>query len=324
MSKKKITVFLSSAGATNAVNVIKALRASDLDVRIVAADINAAAVGLYLADASYAVPRATEKDFVPAVLKICYDEQVDVALPIYSADFPAFDRHRKDFKKAGVRTYAPPAEALEITSDKRAVADFLKAQAVPYPLTWSMEEALEEARFLPYPLFMKLRSGSGSAETRKIHNRKELEFFADTKFVLQELVHGDEYTVDILSTLRGRVMATSPRLRTRVRSGLSVQGTTVSAPVIESYAARIAERLRLPGPSNVQCKLNGGLPVFYDINPRFASGGLPLAVAAGINMPALLVKMLMGWKVPHRMTATPGIVMVRYWDALFVEAEERP
>lgn len=324
MNRQKVTVFLSSAGATNAVNVIKALRTSDLDVRIVAGDMDPHAAGLFMSDAGYVLPRADDEAFVPSVLEVCRDEKVDVALPIYSADFPVFERHKKEFKKAGVRTYAPSKKAWQIAGDKFETAKYMYLNDIPAPRTWTMEEALKEAAWLEYPLFMKLRNGSGSADTRTVHNRKGLEFFAHPRYVVQELLEGDEYTVDMISTLSGRVMAVSPRIRTRVRGGLSVQGITVDHAEIASYAVRIAEGLKLPGPSNVQCIYCKGVPAFYDINPRFASGGLPLAVAAGVNMPALLVKMLMGWKVPHRLTATPGIRMTRYWDTLIPTTQERP
>ncbi|GMV96811.1 MAG: hypothetical protein AMXMBFR83_11710 [Phycisphaerae bacterium] len=313
-----LTVYLNSAGATNAANIMMALRRGGLKVRIIAGDMDRLAAGLFLADKGYVVPPVASDEFLPALLDICRTEKVDVALPVYSADFPVFARHRQRLESEGIRTYAPSPESLAVCDDKVRVIEAMSGLGVSCPRTWSYEQALERRADLPYPLMMKRRSGSGSRGIQKLEGPADLDVHLAPEYIVQEYLDGEEYTVDAVSDLSGRMLAASPRLRAKIYGGLSVRGVTVADDRIVAATRTIVEGLGLVGPSNVQCKrTTGGELKFFEVNPRFASGGLPLAVAAGLNGPEILLRLIMGWEVPP-IRVEPGVVMIRYWESLFV------
>lgn len=323
MNKKLVTIYLSSVGGLNAINIIDALNKSDIKFRIVGGDCDPLATGLFLIDKGYVVPQANDSEFIPKVIEICKREKVDIALPIYSADFPAFEQHKQDFVAEGIRTYAPSKEAWNICDDKYQVAKFLSTISVPHPQTWTYVEAIKQADTLVYPLFLKLRSGSGTKKVEIVESAEGLKFLANSRFVIQEYIDGEEFTVDVFSNLEGKMIAASPRKRTKVYGGLSVRGETILDTEIISYTKAIVEALKLPGPSNVQCKRCSDSSLkFYDVNPRFASGGLPLAVAAGLNSPEMLIRLLMGWKIPRKIDVIEGMVMCRYWTTVFVQKKD--
>ncbi|GAG96148.1 unnamed protein product, partial [marine sediment metagenome] len=278
-----LTVYINSAGAINGINVMMALKKSELKIRFIAGDCDPLSAGLYVADSGYVVPRVNDPKFIPTVLDICRKEEVDVALPIYSADFPVFADHIKDFEHEGIRTYALTKEAWEICDSKFNVTKHLESIGISCPRTWTMERALMKRSSLPYPLFLKLNSSSGTKNVKILKTSHDLEYHASPEFIVQDFINGEEFTIDVLSDLKGRMMAASPRKRLKIYGGLSVCGVTIEDDEIVRLTKRIVESLKLPGPSNVQCKRDDeGILRFYDINPRFASGGLPLAVAAGL------------------------------------------
>jgi len=319
----KLTVYLNSAGATNAVNIIKALQRSDLDIRIIGGDMDPLAAGLFLADKGYVIPPVKSKDFIPELLTICKHENVDVALPVYSADFPVFTENKDLLASNGIRTYSVSAESWAICDDKCKVIKEMKKLGVSCPKTWSYEEAIKEKNSLPYPLLMKYISGSGSKNIQKIENVKDVEYHLQPGCILQEYLEGQEFTIDVISDLSGNMLASSPRIRTKVYGGLSVKGLTVHNEILAEETRKIVEGLKLVGPSNVQCKSSSdGKNKYFDVNPRFASGGLPLAVAAGMNSPDILIKLIMGWKIP-RISVKSDVIMVRYWDSVFVKQSEK-
>jgi carbamoyl-phosphate synthase large subunit len=51
--------------------------------------------------------------------------------------------------------------------------------------------------------------------------------------------------------------------------------------------------LTFRGPINIQCRVVDGVPVAFEINPRF-SGGIPLTIASGADFPGLLVQLAAG------------------------------
>lgn len=316
-------ILISSAGATNGINVINALRESSLPIKIIAVDQNPLASGLFLADYGYVVPPTNDDNFIHKLIKICTNHQVDVALPIFSADFPAFIKYKKILAQNSVRTYTVPQDSLETCWNKSRVIDHLKVIGIPCPETWIWEEALNKAPLLSYPLFMKRIQGTGTKDARIIQNRKDLEYWSGPDYIFQEYLKGEEYTIDIMSDLKGKMLTASPRKRLRVYGGLSVTGVTVRDDEMIEHSRRIVESLVLPGPSNVQCiKDEDGGMKFYDVNPRFASGGLPLAVAAGINMPDILIKMLLGLEIPKNIRPKEGIYMIRHWNATFLKSRK--
>lgn len=316
---KKLTVYLNSAGATNAANIMMALQQSNFDVRIVGGDMDPLAAGLFLADKGYVIPPVNDKDFITTLLDICEREKVDMAIPVYSADFPVFTKFKDVLENHGIRTYTISSESLAICNDKCRIIETMTEIGVPHPRTWTYEEAIEKKNSLPYPLLMKYRSGSGSKGIQKLQSVRDLEYHLKPESIVQEYLDGEEFTVDVISDLSGVMLAASPRVRMKIYGGLSVKGITVSDKEIVQWTKKIVEGLKLVGPSNIQCKrTTSGELKFFEVNPRFASGGLPLAVAAGMNSPEILVRLIMGWEIPE-ISIKPGVVMVRYWDSVFVK-----
>jgi len=313
MGIDKVTVYLSSAGSINAVNVIQALRQSSLDVRIIAGDMDPLSAGLELADKGYVMLPVNDPSFVGDLHAICAKEHVDIALPIHSVDFSVFASLKDRLDSYGIRTYAQNERSLAICSDKLRIIEWLEMAGIPHSKRFG-SEMFPVPHF--FPLFAKKRYGSGSDGVAKIESRLDLDHYFSSAFIAQEYLDGEEYTVDVISDLEGKMLAASPRIRLKTRDGMSVKGITVDDPEIVDYTRRIVEGLLLVGPSNVQCiRTKKGLK-FYDINPRFASGGLPLAVAAGMNSPEILIRLIMGWPIPE-IRIESGVSMMRYWDTIF-------
>lgn len=317
-----VNVLMTSAGATNGINTIKALkRQNEIDISITAVDVNPLSAGLYLSDKHYLVPRATDKAFIPTILDICETERISVIIPIYSAELPVFARNKELLEEKGVKMALSPLETIEICGDKMKTFQFFEEHNIPYPRIYSREELANED--IKFPLFIKLRKGSGSKDARQINNREELNFFLNyvKDPIVQDFVGGEEYTIDIVCDLKGKMIEASPRVRIQIKGGLAVKAVTVRDETLINYARKIVEELGIIGPANVQCKIEDGNIRFLEVNCRFPSGGLPLAVAAGLNIPLIVVKMLLGMDIGE-INVKDGVTMIRYWDALFVEEKK--
>ena len=58
----------------------------------------------------------------------------------------------------------------------------------------------------------------------------------------------------------------------------------------------------------------------FDFNTRLASGGLPLTVQSGFEIPKLLVEMLLGKEV-EKWELSPeddGMMMIRYYEEFYI------
>lgn len=317
---RPVKILVTSAGSTHGVNVIQALRVQrEMRVMLYAADANPLSAGLFMADEFFVVPKADDPEFIPRLIAICQEREIGILIPTFSFELPVVAAAKEELEKNGIKTAIPSVSVFEETEDKNEADRRFRELGIPVPRLYSDEEVRRGK--VEFPVIVKPRKESGSKGVVRVETRRGLERYAadPSRVVVQEYIEGEEYTIDGLCDLAGSMIAASPRLRIETRGGLAVKSMTVRDERMEAYARTAAEGFGIIGPFNLQCFRNpdGGL-VFIEINSRFPSGGLPLAVKAGFNIPLGVVKLLRGERVaPPRIR--PGVVMLRYWDALFVE-----
>nr|MDT0665832.1 ATP-grasp domain-containing protein [Micromonospora sp. DSM 115978] len=137
--------------------------------------------------------------------------------------------------------------------------------------------------------------------------------------IVQQYLPGQEYSLDVMASQRGRVCAVVPRLRLKIDSGIAVAGRTEHDAQLEWFGAAVANAVGLTGVGNVQCRRDeAGVPRLFEVNARFP-GTMPLTVAAGVDVPTYLVaEAVLGTHVPERMPFL-DVAMVRHWEDVVVD-----
>jgi carbamoyl-phosphate synthase large subunit len=108
----------------------------------------------------------------------------------------------------------------------------------------------------------------------------------------------------------------------KIDSGIAVASRTINLPEVIQSAIRTAEIIGIRGIANVQFKRGAdGVFKLLEVNPRFP-GTLPLTIAAGIDMPKLMVDELMGRPVPDKLMPFKELMVVRYWTEHYFEPRE--
>lgn len=272
--------------------------------RVVGADASEQNAARHFADSFYRVPGCKEEGYVEALLRICRKEEVSLLIPLYEPEFPILNRAREDFEKEGVRLILSEESVISICGDKRKTAAFFKKYGIPAPETLTEEEIrklLKEDNGenpAEYPLIIKPLGGMGSEGVFPVRNRKELEFFYDyvKNPMVQRLVSGTEYTVDVLCGQFGEPVYIVPRIRLEVRSGeVTKSRVHIQKLVIketEKLLAALRREGKIIGPLTVQCFLSEDETKlwFIEVNPRFG-GGVPLSFAAGADYASALKRM---------------------------------
>ena len=171
-------------------------------------------------------------------------------------------------------------------------------------------------------MIVKPRQGSGSRGVVTVRTAEELAALdRSPSLIVQEFLPGEEYSIDVLADAGGHVMASVPRVRARVDSGVSVAGRTMHDPALEHFGAAVATVTGLTYIANVQARRDAaGRPALLEVNPR-APGALPLTMASGVDMPRLALDSLRGRPVPRRVDFHET-AMVRFLDERFVDLSE--
>ncbi|HEY5198496.1 MAG TPA: ATP-grasp domain-containing protein [Solirubrobacteraceae bacterium] len=307
-----VRVLVTGAGGAAGTAVLRAL--VDHDVELVAVDCDPHAAGLYLTDEAPAlVPRGDDPGFVAAVAELVRDRRIDVVIPTVDEELIVLARAVPAFAADGALVMVPSADSLARTLDKHRLVT-AAAATVPCPRTELLDAALELAGW-ELPLIVKPRSGRGGVGVALIEDAGALAAYPhDGTWIVQELLPGEEYSVDTLVAGTGEIVAAVPRLRLKVDSGVAVTARTVHDDELERLAGAAVRATGLRGPANVQLRRDrAGRPRLLEINPRFP-GTLAITIAAGVDLPWLALLDLLGRPLPPDAGRFADVALVRYLD----------
>lgn len=296
-----------------------ALAASRAPGSVIAIDVNELSPAVHYADRWMRVPLVGDPAYIETVLALCRSQQIALVVPTIDDELVAFGQALPRFASMGVRVAVSPPMTSQICNDKYETARTLRACGIAAAKTFLVEDLPASP---PLPLFVKPRNGRGGVDAFAVTTARQLEFFLDyvRNPIVQEFLDGPEFTIDMLCDFNGRPLAVVPRERVVIRAGVIDRGRTVRDQALLDLAQAVARVLRFCGPVNIQCRVVGGRPVVFEINPRF-SGGIPLTIAAGADFPAMLLDLARGRRVAPAIGAfRPNLWMSNYEQPLFLEA----
>jgi carbamoyl-phosphate synthase large subunit len=312
-------VLVTGAGGAAGVAVIRSLLARR-DLTVYAADMDGWAAGLYLvpAERRRLVEPGRSPGFVPGIAALVAADAIDVVISTVDVELAELATRRDEVAPAVLA--APSADTIAVALDKLALAERC-APTVNVPRT-VLAGVTALAVEWEFPVFAKPRSGAGSRGIRVVPDRPALEALpVDEDLIVQDLLPGEEYSVDVIADRDGGVVAAVPRTRARVDSGVSIAGRTVRDDELESTASAVARAIGLVGVANVQLRRDrAGRAALLEVNPRFP-GALPLTIAAGVDIPSLVVDLFTGRELPERLDFRE-IASVRFLDDVVLDPSE--
>jgi carbamoyl-phosphate synthase large subunit len=178
---------------------------------------------------------------------------------------------------------------------------------------------------------VKPRQGSGARSIHPAADRAEMEFFVryvKEPVMVQRLMGGDEFSIDVLCDLDGRCLNAIPRTMLESRGGESIKGTVIADRELIELGRDVVEALEVRGPCTVQCFRDSELGIgITDVNTRFG-GAFPAPMYAaleGRTYPELILRMANGETVePHLGEFRDGVTFTRYYWQLELDAQQRP
>ena len=318
-----MNILLTSVGRR--VELLKAfresMRRSNLTGKIITTDLKPNAPASFLADTAELVPRIDDPNYIDRLLDICDRHQIDLLIPLIDTELHLLSQHEQRFRDLGVTVLISSAAVNDICYSKKRTGLFFQTIGVKTPKIYQLDE-VEDRNF---PVIIKPNQGSASVGVYQVKNRTELNFFVSyvEDPIIQELISGDEYTIDVLVNFQGKAISIVPRSRLETRAGETSKGTTAKNPALIAAAKYVVESL--PGAIGcvtVQCFLQpDGEIILIEINPRFG-GGYPLSYRAGADFPLWLLQLCAGKQPQVEIDEwEDGLSMLRYDDAIFVKAE---
>jgi carbamoyl-phosphate synthase large subunit len=290
---------------------------------VIAADPNPLAPAQYAAHARRAVPRIDDPGYVPALEALCAEFSVGAVVPLTDLDIEVLARARAAGR---LPAFVPDPDIAAATYDKYETHLLLERLGLPSPPTVLPGEPVES-----FPVMVKPRQGSGARSIHPAHDAEEAEFFAryvDEPVMVQKLMQGPEFSIDLMSDLQGRCLNAIPRTMIESRGGESIKGTVIADRELVELGRDVVEALGVRGPCTVQAfrDRDFGLGI-TDVNTRFG-GAFPApmyAATAGRTYPELIVRLARGEPVePHVGEFRAGLTFTRYYWQLELDEALSP
>jgi carbamoyl-phosphate synthase large subunit len=209
------------------------------------------------------------------------------------------------------------AEAIDIAEDRHRFEDFLDMLGIPQPPgagVSSVEEALNVARSLGYPLLIRPSYVLGGRAMEIVHNETELiryltealELNSQHPVLIDKYLQGKEVEVDAVSdgkeVLIPGIMEHIERAGVHSGDALAIYpGVSLTAEEVNTmvdYTTRIGLALQVKGLMNVQMLImreNGRSSVYvFEVNPR-ASRTVPfISKVTGVPLVRIAIKVMAG------------------------------
>jgi carbamoyl-phosphate synthase large subunit len=239
---------------------------------------------------------------------------------------PLTDLDLEALGRSSLPAFVPDAEVCRRTFDKYLAHELLLSHGLPSPPTWLPGEAPEG-----FPAVVKPRQGSGSRSIHPAADAREADFFADyvkEPVMVQRLMDGPEFSVDVLCDLDGRCLNAIPRTMLESRGGESIKGGAIADPDLIELGRAVAEALPLRGPATVQMFRDAELGLrVTDINARFGGAfACPMYAAQdGRSYPELIVRMAQGERIePHVGEFLAGRTFTRFFWQIELDEQLQP
>ncbi len=314
-----MNILVTGAGGGIGQGVIKSLKMiKDIDIRIIATDINELSAGLYAVDKSYIIERHNSIYYLENLKEIFKKEKIDFYIPGTDLELKFCAKNKQIFKsKFNVHTIISSLEVIEISNNKFKTASFLKKHNFNFPKTIYLKDL--DVKSAKFPLIIKPSVGCNSIGVYKINNLKELTpHLEDTKnVILQEYLGNDEteYTCTVVKI--GNQISPVLVLKRKLRFGDTYKAEPIKSKKIEQYVFEVASKLEIDGGCNFQLRIDKyGKPKIFEINSRF-SGTTPFCSQLGFNPVEFYLKKSLGLKCVINIDYNSTVI--RYWSELVVK-----
>ena len=325
---KQIRVMVTGAGSGVGQGILKSLRLSELNLHIIAADIDWFQPALYRADDALLIPRVETLETPDTIIQLLRNKRLDILLIGSEFEVMFFSEHRQQIEtEANCRVVVSPPETNKLSNDKFLTAQFLTDKNIAPSKFWApscLEEALVIFDEFQAPLILKPRQGTSNRGVYVIYSREDLvqRFETVNAPMLQELLAEKtadldmEYTCSFFRDAFGNMIGPFTARRT-LKNGASwiIEVDDFVAPA--EMLKRIAQHIDVVGSLNVQLMMTPRGAVPFEFNSRF-SGTTAVRAEFGFNEPDMAIRsFLLGQSL-----AEPYIrkgIAFRYLEEVFIE-----
>ena len=260
-------ILISGLGGDIAQSIVNILRDQYRDIFIYGIDISSRNASRLYCDEFHLCPKANDSKYVEFVKDLMENSQIDFFIPCTEVELRAMSNFLETPQFKG-RVVCCGAHVLNMCLDKLTTYTFLKSNAVQTP--WF---TLKVKEIVNYPCIYKKRSSSGAKDIFKVKSADEAEILVKlhSEGLFQEYLVESDQEITCAIFRWGDEHFQCIQLLRELKDGSTSWAKKVENEDVYKFCQKIAKLLNFNGSINIQLRLQNGLPMILEINPRFSS-----------------------------------------------------
>ena len=272
-----------------------------------------------LCDAFFQAPFATDEDkYVSFLLDVCERQNLSYIIPLTDLEIDVIGRHRHLFEDAGITLCMQSASVLGIVRNKYTLYKYFETDAYVPSIKTSLLSQLDET--ISFPCIAKPYDGRSSEGLIRNATKEQVMAIRDKKkYIVQEQLDGDIFTVDVCRCKKSGIVCAVPRqelLRTKNGAGLTIR--TITDKHLLDLATYIGGKLDINGCVNMEFIGQNNAYYLIDINPRF-SAGIAFSVLAGYDMINNHMNCFVGVNIDKQIEISEKVMIKKYQEVVNCE-----
>lgn len=277
--------------------LVKAFNEAMSSGNVYTADCGKYTPGFFTSKKSFIIPRASTSNYIPTLLNLCQKHSIATIISLNDLELLTLAKNKHLFKDEGIDIVVSNDQIIEMCMDKMLTYSKLKEKKISCPVTVnSFTKAMDllNNKKLSFPLIVKPRFGSASNGIDIVNNKMELKRSSKRNdIVIQEMLHGDEFGVDVFTDRYGSPISIYIKRKIKMRAGETDKAISVHNEVITASILKLIRNFEFVGPCDIDVFATENTCSILEINPRFG-GGYPLSHSIGANFPEKVLRMSRG------------------------------
>lgn len=301
---------------------LSAAKKENITLEIHGADSSNTAPALFFCHKGHTVPRISDGEYLPTLLRICREERIDLVIPTIDTDLIILAENRHRFEALGTRVMVSDAAMIKQCRNKLLTNRLFLDAGLSAPASCDDIRRYDAG----FPAFIRPVDGSSSINAFYVEDPEKLRMLAKEigNYIIQPYIDGEEYTVDVFCDFSGEPIYITPRKRLAMRSGEVIKTEISQDQTIIDEVKQLVEYIRPYGAVTVQLlrEKSTGVDWYIEINPRFG-GGAPLSIDAGADAASALLQILSGKPVTyHEFAAEDGALYLRFDQSIKINTKK--
>ena len=269
------------------------------DDKVFTLDMSPYAPALYEGDEYFLIKKDMNKldEYMKDIIKICRTHSIDAIMTLIDPELSLLARYRECFLKEDIVPIVSEEQVINVCFDKYLFYKEL-SNKIPVIPTYNNYQGVMEginSGKIEFPLFAKMRYGSGSIGVGKIEDKVQLSSYQNKQdYIFQPFMEKREYGVDVyFDMIDGKIKSLFIKEKLAMRAGETDKAISVYREDIIELVMKL-EELKFRGPIDIDIfEDEKGELYINEINPRFG-GGYPHAYNAGVNFMEYIYNNLQG------------------------------